>query len=176
MLKPILYALALAGLLVPVLTAARTSYVTPELDCAAAYPVVSLGNAGRFTAVATAPGPFMWSTNDLGFVDAGSVFVAPMTELGVQQVTVIWGSRRASCYVEVVPMPGYGEPFSPSFYQPYDGQGPRVTLTSALYPSWPHAGFAPHNAAALAFAVVLLLGTSIALYPYARQALAAVTR
>ena len=170
-----------ALVLIPAWGFART-YEAPYLSCVSTYPVVSLGNAGRFHVVTNAAGPFMWVAvgEDYGVPDAGSQFVTPFTHLGYQQVTVVWGSKRASCYVEVVPAPGFGEPYTAPIFgnQTYGnyGPGPNVTLSSVAYPSLPNAGFGPQTFAALAFALVLLLGAAIALYPHAKKAFAIVTR
>lgn len=178
-----------ALVIIPAFGLARTSYVAPYLSCVATYPVVSAGNAGRFHVVTNVDGPFMWvvDSEDYGVYDAGSQFITPLTRLGLQEVTVVWGSKRANCYVEVVPAPGYGEPYTPPAfggypdgygYNNYDGfgPGPNVTLSSVAYPLLPNAGLEPQTFAAFAFALVLLLGTSIALYPHAKKAFAIVTR
>jgi len=165
--------LFVAALLIPTFVLARESLESPYLWCAPIYPVVSQGSAGRFEAVTNMPGPYMWVAGDFGYPDMGPTFVTPMTEPGHQQVTVVKGSRRANCFVEVVPGVGYGEPYNYSFYP---GNELNVVLTAVAYPSMPSAGFGPQNAAALAFALVLLMGSGIALYPHARKTFIAVTR
>lgn len=173
---------AVALVTIPVFGLARTSFEASYLSCASSYPVVSLGNAGRFHVVSNASGPFMWVANseDYGVYDAGTDFVTPFTALGQQQVTVVWGSKRASCFVDVVAMPGYGEPYhGPAVRTPvYDsyGQGPNVVLTSVVYPRLPNAGLEPQTFAAFAFALALLSAAVIALYPHARKIVAVVTR
>lgn len=173
---------ALALLLVPALGLARTTYQAPYLACTAAYPVVSVGNAGRFNVVTNANGPFTWvaDNEEYSVRDIGSQFVTPFTHVGRQQVTVVWGTTRASCFVSVVPAPGYGEPYTgPAFggqHTTYGGYGPNVSLSSVAYPFLPNAGFGPQTLAAFAFATVLLLGAAIALYPYAKKAFVIVTR
>lgn len=174
---------------IPALSIAR-SYEAPVLGCVAAYPAVSLGNAGRFMVVSNTAGPFMWvaESEDYGVYNAGREFVTPFTRLGTQQVTVVWGSKRASCFVDVVPQPGLGEPYvGPQVGQHGDGfygdgfvggtgLGPNVTISSVAYPALPNAGLEPQTFAALAFAVVLLMGSSIALYPHARKAFTVAVR
>lgn len=175
---------AAALVLIPAFGLARTSYQTPYLSCASTYPVVSLGNAGRFNVVTNVNGPFMWvaDSEDYGVYNAGSQFVTPFTRLGQQQVTVVWGTTRASCFVNVVSQPGFGEPYTPPVFanQPVDygsyGPGPNVTISSVAYPRLPNTGFEPQTFAAFAFAVVLLLGAAIALYPHAKKAFTIVTR
>lgn len=184
-MKNILGAIFAAALVALPAWGVARSYEAPYLSCASSYPVVSVGNAGRFHVVTNVQGPFMWVANDedYGVYDAGVEFVTPFTHTGQQQVTVVWGSKRASCYVDVVPTPGFGEPYAaPVFggqiYETYGygGYGPNVTLSSVVYPRLPNAGFAPLTTAALAFAIVLLLGAIIALYPHAKKAFAIVTR
>lgn len=178
----------IALIAIPAFSIAR-SYEAPFLSCQAQYPVVSVGNAGRFHAVSNVQGPFMWvaEDGDYGVYDAGPQFITPFTRLGIQQVDVVWGSKRATCLVEVVPMPGYGEPYSgplapaPIYADGFGGDlapgfGPNVTLSSAFYPTMPNTGLEPQTFAALAFAVVLLMAAGIALYPHARKAFAIAVR
>lgn len=169
-----LFAAALLGL--PGVIVAR-NYAAPFLSCAAQYPIISLGNAGRFYAVTNVDGPFMWTTGEYGVYDAGPEFATPFTRLGVERVTVVWGGLRASCHVEVVLAPGFGEPYAPPVVGAGQyGPGPNVTLSSTAYPSMPNAGFEPQTFATFAFAGVLLLSGAIALYPHVRKAFAVVTR
>lgn len=179
----------IALIAIPAFSIAR-SYEAPYLSCQAQYPVVSVGNAGRFYAVSNVDGPFMWvaEDGDYGVYDAGNQFITPFTQLGLQQVDVVWGSKRATCVVEVVPMPGYGEPYTgPLAPAPFYGDGfggdfgvfgpgPNVVLSSAFYPTMPNTGLEPQTFAALAFAVVLLMSAGIALYPHARKAIAIAVR
>jgi len=188
MKKTLAIAFGAALVLIPAFGLARTSYEAPYLSCVATYPVVSLGNAGRFHVVSNVQGPFMWvaDSEDYGVYDAGTQFVTPLTRLGLQQVTAVWGSKRANCYVDVVAAPGFGEPYTPPAFGGYPdgygygyegyGPGPNVTLSSVAYPSLPNAGLEPQTMAALAFAFVLLLGSAIALYSHVRKAFAVVTR
>lgn len=191
MKKTLISGFAVALIAIPgLMVAAR--YETPFLSCAATYPVVSLGNAGRFQVVTNTNGPFMWvvESEDYAVYDAGPQFVTPFTRLGLQEVTVVWGSKRANCIVEVVPAPGFGEPYTgPALgVLPYGdfpplsdfpsqfGVGPNVTLGSAYYPSLPNAGFEPQTFAAFAFAAVLLIAAGVALHLHVRKAFAIVTR
>lgn len=178
---------AAALVVIPGLTLARSNPLIPYLGCSAVYPTVSLGNTGRFNVVSNASGPFMWvvSSEDYGVYNAGAQFITPFTHLGTQKVDVVWGTQRASCFVNVVAAPGFGEPYTgpalahqnPDAYYPSAyGPGPNVTLASAAYPALPNAGFEPQTLAAFAFALVLLMGAGIALYPHARKAFAVVSR
>lgn len=185
MKKSLTAVFAAALITLPMLGLARTSIEAPYLSCVATYPVVSLGNAGRFAVVTNTDGPFMWvaDSEDYGVYDAGATFVTPLTKLGTQQVTVVWGNRRASCFVDVVAMPGYGEVYAAPSYggyvfgdYGYGAYGPNVTLTSTVYPRLPRAGVEPQTLAALAFSFVLLLSAIIALYPHAKKIVAVVTR
>ncbi len=178
-LLPVVFAAALVC--IPALGMAQRSTEAPYLSCVSSYPTVSLGNAGRFHVVTNVNGPFMWVAvdEDYGVPDAGAQFVVPFTHTGHQQVTVVWGSKRASCYVDVVAAPGFGEPYraAPVFAGPpaYDN-GLNIVLTSVVYPRLPNAGLEPQTLAAFAFAVVLLVAAIIALYPHAKKAFAIVTR
>jgi hypothetical protein len=172
---------AAALVLIPAFGLARTySNDALYVACTSSYPVVSVGNAGRFTVVSNVQGPFQWVAEDYSVVEAGPVFVTPFMHAGPAQVDVVYGSIRSTCYVDVIPTPGYGEPYArPAFTDFSDqnyGYGPNVTLTSVAYPFLPNTGFEPQTMAAFAFAIVLLLGTAIALYPHAKKAFAIVTR
>lgn len=170
-MKTAFFALAAAALFIPIAAAANHQYEEPELSCVAVYPVVSVGNAGRFVAETNVDGPFFWVAGDYGFYDMGPTFVAPMTELGEQQVTVVWGSRRASCFVDVVGWGNYGEPFHPGMYTPYApyDPGPNVVLTSVKLSAVPYTGLdVPY--AALLLAVALLAAYAALIYPYAKRA------
>lgn len=183
-MKKIIGALFGAALvLIPAFGLARTySNDALYVSCNSSYPVVSVGNAGRFTVVSNVQGPYQWVAEDYSIVGAGPVFVAPFEHVGPAQVDVVYGSIRSTCYVNVVAAPGYGEPYAPPAAPSQDyghgayGPGPNVTLTSILYPLLPNTGFAPQTLASFAFAVVLLLGAIIAFYPHARKAFAIVTR
>lgn len=185
MKKALTAAFAATLLALPMLGVART-YEAPYLLCASSYPVVSVGNAGRFHVVTNTDGPFMWvaHSENYGVYDAGTDFVTPFTSAGSQRVDVVWGSKRASCQVDVVPTPGFGEPYSaplfggyaPDAYGYTDAHSPNVVLTSALYPRLPNAGLEPQTFAAFAFAAALLLGAFAALYPHAKKIIAAVAR
>lgn len=172
---------AVALVCIPAFGLARTAVEAPYLSCVSTYPVVSLGNAGRFHVVSNTSGPFMWVAvgEEYGVPDAGTQFVTPFTHVGQQQVTVVWGSKRASCYVDVVPTPGYGESYTgfvPQYHYGAYGTDLNVTLTSTAYPRLPNAGLEPQTLAALAFSFVLLLSAIIALYPHARKIIAIVAR
>jgi hypothetical protein len=177
---------AVALVLIPAYGLAKTHFADPlYVQCIAAYPTVSAGNAGRFTVVSNVPGPYQWVAEDYSIVDAGPVFVTPFEHAGPTQVDVVYGSIRSSCYVNVVAAPGYGERYTPPVFadQNYNygnygayGPGPNVTIASVAYPFLPNTGFEPQTLAAFAFAVVLLLGAVIALYPHARKAFAIVAR
>lgn len=68
---------------------------------------------------------------------------------------------------------------SPQYYSPgyqYPVYTPPVTLQKGYIPALPSTGFPPVSAAALAFAVVLLLGAGVFLYPYARYSITAFLR
>ena len=183
MKKTLAVVFAAALVLIPAWGLART-YEAPYLSCVSSYPVVSAGNAGRFHVVSNVDGPFMWVAVDeeYGVPYAGPEFVAPFMHTGSQQVSVVWGSKRASCYVDVIQAPGFGESYyAPAFgygdiYNDTYGVGPNVTLTSMIYPRLPNAGFAPQTIASFAFAFVLLLGAAIALYRHIKYAFTVVTR
>ena len=171
MVKSIGVSLALLALCVPAVAFARDNYEAPYIACTPAYQTVPLGGTARFFAVSNVEGPFAWVVGDEYSVrDLGTEFYAEMREPGEQQVAVVWGSRRSYCTVLVT---GYG--YQAGQYG-YANSPLNVVLTSVAYPSWPNAGFGPHTLAGLAFALVLLLGASIALYPHVRKAFAIVAR
>lgn len=169
-----------------------------RLTCSSAYPTVSIGNLGRFAAVG-GKGAYNWATASDSYLNSGTLLNTAFMSSGMQTVVVTSGNEVATCSVNVVSEQGYGaRPGSyipsgtagnPIYGAPYMGTPgpyvgapgsyagtPDVTLVSNSYPTLPNAGFEPENAAALAFAVVLLLGASIALYPHARKAFAVVLR
>jgi hypothetical protein len=164
------WALSALALLIPSLAFAEPG-PEPFLQCLPQYQSVAVGAVAHFSVVGNVGGPFEWVADDYAVVDQGPYFDAPMTWPGRHQVDAVWGSQRSTCYVDV----GGNFGSYPSSYNPY-GPGPNVSITSAFYPSLPNAGFEPQNLAAFAFAVVLLLGSGIALYPHAKKAFAIVTR
>ena len=171
MVKSLGALLALLALCAPAVALARDTYEAPYVTCAPAYQTAALGSTARFFAVSNVEGSFTWVVGDEYSVrDLGAEFYAEMHEPGEQQVAVVWGSRRSYCTVLVT---GYG--YQAGQYG-YTNSPLNVVLTSVAYPSWPNAGFSPQTLAGLAFALVLLLGASIALYPHVRKAFAIVAR
>lgn len=65
------------------------------------------------------------------------------------------------------------QPYYPTYSQPINYTQP-VTYMQSYVPAFPNTGFAPVSAAAVAFAVVLLLGAGVVALPYVRKALTAV--
>lgn len=53
---------------------------------------------------------------------------------------------------------------------------PFVTISSEYIPALPNTGFAPLDAAGLAFAAVLLFAVGLAVFPYVRQAVVTLAR
>ncbi len=175
MYKALLTASAIILFASPLAAEAKAERIDLTLDCAPKFQTVSWGDTAAFAAMGNVNGPFEWVTPDFGVVDAGSVFAVPMTWSGHQQIDVVWGSQRATCYVDVVGGPASYEQGYDYIDHSYD-YGPNVTLSSVLYPYLPHAGFGPANFAAFAFAAVLLMGFALALYPHVRYAFVIVTR
>jgi hypothetical protein len=168
--------LATLVLLTPALVLARTTYETPYLACVPTYSTVSAGTVGHFVVATNVDGPFTWVVDDFAFIDAGPVFVTPFEHPGTHQVTVVWGSKRASCFVQVVGVPGYGEPFSYMPYGSYASQPmPNITLSFVKLSATPYTGdgipLAP-----MAIAAALLSLYAVLVYPYARKAFYIVTR
>src|SRR3989344_774592 len=156
----------------PAAALARTNYEAPYVSCPPACQTVALGGTARFFAVSNTDGPFTWVVEDKYSVrDLDEEFLAPMQESGEHRVAVVWGSKRSYCTVNVVG----GYDYQAGYYG-YTASPLNITLSSIAYPSWPNAGFGPQTYAALAMALVLLLGTGIALYPHAKKAFAIVTR
>jgi hypothetical protein len=57
--------------------------------------------------------------------------------------------------------------------QVFYSHGEVVTLSSTYIPQLPKAGFEPSNGFSLALSAVLLIAVGIAIYPYVREAFAA---
>ena len=151
-----------------------SSYVYPytyqalPLTCRTDTPVVAVGQSARFTAVGGVGGTYNWRTPYNNFTNSGPVRTTTLDGSGVQSVTVTNASQVATCNV-TVSSSYYPQPTN-TFYQeaPYQ--------TQSYYPRFPNTGFAPSNGAEAAFAVVLLMGAAIAVYPYARKAFALAVR
>ena len=151
-----------------------SSYVYPytyqalPLTCRTDTPVVAVGQSARFTAVGGVGGTYNWRTPYNNFPNSGPVLTTTLEGSGVQSVTVTNASQVATCNV-TVSSSYYPQPTN-TFYQeaPYQ--------TQSYYPRFPNTGFAPSNGAEAAFAVVLLMGAAIAVYPYARKAFALAVR
>ena len=151
-----------------------SSYVYPytyqalPLTCRTDTPVVAVGQSARFTAVGGVGGTYNWRTPYNNFPNSGPVLTTTLDGSGVQSVTVTNASQVATCNV-TVSSSYYPQPTN-TFYQeaPYQ--------TQSYYPRFPNTGFAPSNGAEAAFAVVLLMGAAIAVYPYARKAFALAVR
>ena len=167
--------LALLILCAPAAALARVEYQTPYATCTPAYQTVSVGGVAHFFAESNTNGPYTWVVEDKYSVrDLDAEFFAELKDPGVQRVALVWGSKRSYCTVEV--LSGYGYEYDAGYSNQYATSPLNITLQSVLYPLWPNAGFGPQTYAALAFALVLLLGVGIALYPHARKAFAIVTR
>ncbi len=142
-------------------------YYPQQLSCAPAYQTVSAGQAATFTAIGgtTAVGSgYNWSTASRTFLNIGSILSTTFQSTGDQSVIVTNGTQTATCTVNVV---GGG----PIIYP-----GPTPTVISTYIPTLPNTGFAPAGAAGAALAVLLCVGSGIILLPYARKALAIVSR
>lgn len=163
---------------------------TPQLTCRTDTPTVSLGQAARFTALGGVGGTYNWYAGGQNFPNAGPVLTPTFQSSGTHTVQVTNAAQTAVCTVTVtntyVPQPTPAQyptyPTYPTYpgytYPTYQSGYPYTypTVTSTAYPRLPNAGFAPLESAQLAFAVVLLLGAGIAVFPYARKVFALAVR
>ena len=143
------------------------TYQAPPLTCRTDTPVVAVGQSARFTAVGGVGGTYNWRTPYNNFPNSGPVLTTTLDGSGVQSVTVTNASQVATCNV-TVSSSYYPQPTNTFYQAPYQ--------TQSYYPRFPNTGFAPSNGAEAAFAVVLLMGAAIAVYPYARKAFALAVR
>ena len=156
----------------------------PALTCRTDTPTVGLGQTARFTAVGGIGGTYNWAIPTQNYPNVGPVLTVSFQNSGSQVVSVTNGPQTAHCNITVTTSyypqptntvyPGYSYPVTPAYNQTYPYQAPYQTQT--YYPRLPNTGFAPSNGAEAAFAVVLLMGAAIAVYPYARKAFAFAVR
>ena len=162
------------------------TYQTPPLSCRTDTPVVAVGQPARFTAVGGVGGTYNWRTPYNNFPNSGPVLTTTLEGSGVQSVTVTNASQVATCNV-TVSQSYYQQPIStvtptypnyPTYsnYNTYPVYTAQPTYTATAYPRLPNTGLEPVQSAQLAFALVLLLGAAIAVYPYARKSFAIAVR
>lgn len=161
------------------------TYQTPPLTCRTDTPVVSVGESARFTASGGIGGTYNWKTPYNNFPNVGPVLTTVLDGSGVQSVTVTNAAQTATCNVTVTP--GYFQqpistvtptyPTYPNYntYPVYTAQ-PTYNATAYPYPRLPNTGLEPIQSAQVAFALVLLVGAAIAVYPYARKSFAIAIR
>ncbi len=160
---------------------------TPPLTCRTETPTVALGQAARFTAIGGAGGTYNWATAYQNYPNVGPVLTTSFQASGSQIVTVTNAAQTATCAVTVTtgytPVPtqynsGYTTPTYNQYGTPsYNQYGtPAVSYSAVAYPRFPNTGFEPLTSAQMAFALVLIMGTAIASYPYARKAFAIAVR
>lgn len=162
------------------------TYQTPPLTCRTDTPVVSVGQPARFTATGGVGGTYNWKTPYNNFPNSGPVLTTVLDGSGVQSVTVTNAAQTATCNVTVSsnyfqqPIVSTVAPTYPTYpaynrYPVYTAQ-PTYTATAYPYPRLPNTGLEPIESAQLAFALVLLLGAAIAVYPYVRKSFAIAVR
>ena len=157
------------------------TYQTPPLTCRTDTPVVSVGQPARFTAVGGAGGTYNWRTPYNNFPNSGPVLTTVLDGSGVQSVTVTNAAQTATCNV-TVSSSYFQQPIStvtPNYpnYNTYPVYTqPQPTYTAYAYPRLPNTGLEPIQSAQIAFALVLLVGAAIAVYPYARKSFAIAVR
>lgn len=156
------------------------TYQTPPLTCRTDTPVVSVGQPARFTAVGGAGGTYNWRTPYNNFPNSGPVLTTVLDGSGVQSVTVTNAAQTATCNVTVsssyfqqpisTVTPNYPT-YPPTYpnYNTYPVYTAEPTYTAYAYPRLPNTGLEPIQSAQIAFALVLLVGAAIAVYPYARK-------
>lgn len=154
---------------------------TPGLSCRTETPIVSMGQQARFTAVGGAGGTYNWATPFQNFPNVGPVLTTTFPSSGNHSVTVTNASQTATCTVTVnnsyYPQPTVPTspvyPAAPAYVYPY---GSPTYSGTYIAPSFPNTGFEPLSSAQMAFALVLIMGSAIAAYPYARKAFALALR
>lgn len=144
--------IALVGALVPAFAFAGYDYSGAHMLCTPSNQTAYLGQEVTFTAQ-NSDGPYTWATADRVFVDGGQVFKTTLDRVGMQTVKVSRGGDSADCSVNVVS---------------------NVNITSTYVPALPNTGFEPQSAAAIAFALVALLGLGVAFLPYVRKVITAI--
>ncbi len=163
------------------------TYQTPPLVCRTDTPIVSVGQPARFTASGGVGGTYNWKTPYNNFPNSGPVLTTVLDGSGVQSVAVTNAAQTATCNVTVTP--GYFQQpistvtptyptYNPTYpnYNTYPVYTAQPTYTATAYPRLPNTGLEPIQSAQLAFALVLLVGAAIAVYPYARKSFAIAIR
>lgn len=161
------------------------NYTQPAFTCRSETPVVALGQTARFTAIGGVGGTYNWTTASQNFPNVGPVFTTTFQSSGTQTVTVTNAAQTAACLITVTtsyspiattpPAPSYPGSVYPGYQTPGYGY-PQPSLTYAAYPRLPNTGFAPSSGAEMAFALVLIMGAGIAVFPHARKAFAVAVR
>lgn len=146
--------------------------VQQTLTCTPAYQTVAAGQTVSFTAQGGFGGTYNWSTPERNYPNAGPVLSIALNSSGSQLVTVTNGPQSATCSVNVSTSGAYF-PNYPTYptYNPYGTTG----YTYSYIPRLPNTGFEPIQSASIAFAVVLLLGAAIAVAPYVRKTITALS-
>jgi hypothetical protein len=164
-------------------------YVQP-LTCQTVTPTVALGQSATFRALGGAGGTYNWSTAYQNYPNVGPSLTIAFQASGAQSVTVTNAAQTATCTINVTtsfyPVPtSTTYPTYPNTYPgtTYPGTYPGSvypTQTQTYYPAYPglpRTGFAPRDlSTGIAFAAVLLIAAGLALSPYARKAVAIISR
>jgi hypothetical protein len=132
------------------------------LTCSPSYQNVPTGQPATFKAEGGTPGIYNWTTPDRTFLNTSGTLSTIFQTTGTQTVIVSNGNQTATCTVNIG---GTAAGVAIS----YPGTTPSVT--ASYVPAFlPNTGFGPQDSAALAFALVLLLGAGFLVAPYVRKA------
>ncbi len=143
-----------------------TTYSGPlvqnQLTCSPSYQTVQAGRPATFYATGGTGGAgYNWTTADRTFLNVSPTLSTILQNSGTQTVVVSNGIQTASCVVNVSGIAGT-----------MTGSGVTPAVISTFIPKLPNTGFEPHDAAAMTFAVVLLISAGIMAYPYVRRIVA----
>lgn len=169
-----------AVLCVPVFASAQSHYYHYDYDnyrhyddgvvCFPAEQTVVEGQVAYFTAYG-GDGEYDWEAENRNYRDRGRTFSHRFDDEGIERVEVTSDGESDTCRVRVVERDYYypAYPAAPIYTQPFVQP---VTLTTTYVPGMPNTGFPPLSSASFAFAVVMLFGVGLAVYPYAKKAFA----
>ena len=161
------------------------SYNRTPITCSPTYQTVTAGQTARFEAFGGL-GSYTWTTAERTYLNVGPVLSVALQHTGTQTVIVQSSTGNASCTVNVVS--GSGAIVYPSTTQnvplitytyPTMQAGPSISYnagtsyTATYVPTLPNTGFGPVSPAAVAFAVVGLVGFALVAAPYVRKTLIA---
>jgi hypothetical protein len=143
-----------------------------DVVCVPEQQTVHEGERAYFVAYG-GDGEYDWRADGRTYRDAGTRFSHVFDDEGTETVRVESDDESDTCRVRVLDRRDYYPyPSYPTYPTSYTAP---VTVAATYVPqALPNTGFPPVSSAALAFAVVLLLGAGIVLTPYAKKAITAV--